>query len=227
MKDMNDIEIIPTCVPQSADDVVRYGSRAGKIAPAIHLDIDDGVFTPEYSWPFLEAGRAGDVDAFALRGVVFDAHLMVSDCRELGRIFINAGARSIIAHAEAHDMNPKTLRDWEAAGTRAIGIATLIDTDLQSLNPLLPFCDFLHVMSVATIGAQGAAFDPRAIERVRLLHQDHPDLPIEVDGGVSRETIALLVQAGATRFAVGSAIAAAPDSTEAYAELISLARAAL
>ncbi|HUO56129.1 MAG TPA: hypothetical protein VMU27_01700 [Candidatus Paceibacterota bacterium] len=224
---MGDIEIIPTCVPESIDDVIKYGGRAGKIASAIHLDINDGILTPDFSWPFVENGRVGDIDETVLSGLVFEAHLMVSDCREIGSSFINIPARSIVVHVEARDMGIETLQYFKSCGGGQIGIAILLDTPLEQLNPLLPFSDFVQVMSVATIGAQGASFDPRALERVERLHKNHPDLPIQVDGGISRKNITNLARAGARRFAVGAAIATAINPAEEYAALLSLAQTAL
>ncbi len=228
---MNEIEITPTCVPEHAGDVLQYGGKAGEMGSAIHLDIDDGIFTPEYSWPYIQnvekEVRAGEIDVNMFRGIKFDVHLMVSDCRAVGENFIHAGARSIIAHVESNDMNTETLDVWRALGVKEIGLALLIDTPLANLNPLLPLCNFIHVMSVAIIGAQGAPFDDRSLERIRVLHENHPDFPIQVDGGVSRENIAELVEAGARRFAVGSAITTASSPAQAYAELVSLAQAAL
>jgi thiamine monophosphate synthase len=82
-------------------------------------------------------------------------------------------------------------------------------------------------MSVATIGAQGAPFDSRAIGRIRDLHERLPDLPLAVDGGVSVVNIDSLVEAGATGFSVGSAIMRAPDPAAAYTEIRAAAENAL
>jgi ribulose-phosphate 3-epimerase len=226
------IAIIPTCVPASADDVRANIARVSAFADAIHLDIDDGVFTPEPSWPFIENGKEEGIGEFDLPkdNFVIQVHLMVSGGRELhqrGENFIKAGARSIVVHVESIGGDADVLSAWRSLGAHEIGLAILLDTPLEDLSPLLPYCDFIHVLSVATIGAQGAPFDPRAIDRVKDLRSRFPDFPIQVDGGVSLDTVASLVEAGATRFSVGAAIAAALDRPRAYADLKSAAENAL
>jgi len=224
--DASKIEIIPTCVPQSHEDLFKKINQVRRFAPAVHVDIDDGIFTPQTSWPYVGQGRLEDltetldtpVDNFLMQ-----IHLMVSDAREIGEFFIQVGAQSIIAHVETVS-DPKTILDaWRRRGAQEIGIAILLNTPLEKLEPVLPFCDFVLVLSVETIGAQGAPFDPRAIDRIRELHTRFPDLPLMVDGGINESNIASLVQAGASRFSVGSAIAMAENPGTEYTTLLSLA----
>ena len=82
-------------------------------------------------------------------------------------------------------------------------------------------------MSIATLGYQGAAYEPRVVERIQELHAKYPKLVIEVDGGVSGKNIAELVRAGARRFGVGSAVMKASDPTAAYTQLQQIATEAL
>jgi ribulose-phosphate 3-epimerase len=237
MSNIKDVKIIPTCVPQSAEDARAHMQKVSAFSKAIHLDIDDGIFTPQVSWPFNKKGnerrevegidRAIDipVDNFLIQ-----IHLMASDGREVGEKFIQAGAGSIIMHCESSidaAAFTDTLGAFAMLGVREIGIAILVDTPLEKLDPLLPFCDFIQVMSVASIGAQGAPFDPRAIDRVKEIRTRFPSHPVEVDGGINLTNIASLVQAGAMRFAIGAAIERAADPAQAYADLKSAAENAL
>jgi ribulose-phosphate 3-epimerase len=245
MKNNSTIEIIPTCVPQSAAAVRENILKIKGFSSAIHLDIDDGVFTPEASWPFNEIPKKGSesreagtlkraLDTSVVKtgdNFLIQVHLMVSDGRDVGENFIKAGARSIIIHVESA-ITPlaaftDTLGAWSMIGVEEIGIGILLGTPLEKLDPLLPFCDFIHVLSVATIGAQGALFDPRAIDLVKEIRTRFPSHPISVDGGVSLDNIASLVKAGATRFCVGSAIAKGADAAQAYETLKTAAKDAL
>lgn len=224
------IEIVPTCVARSIDELLTTMEKVRAFAPSIHIDVDDGVFTPESSWPFSEKSRVGEFDISKLSGAVFDVHLMVSDAREIGEIFIKASARSVIAHIESFasaGIARDTFKAWHALGAQELGLAILLDTPLQKIEPLLPYCDFIHVLSVATIGSQGASFDRRAIERLETLHQSHPILPLSVDGGVSLDTVEGLVRAGARRLAVGSAIMQAPLPAQEYERIKTVAERVL
>jgi ribulose-phosphate 3-epimerase len=242
------IQIIPTCVPQSAADIYEKILVVKSFSSALHLDIDDGKFTPEASWPFNKMSKKGiqsreedrEVESqikaldIPVDNFLIQVHLMVSGGREhlrLGENFIQAGVQSVIIHCES-SITPlavftDTLGAWSLLGVKEIGVAILLDTPLEKLDPLLPFCDFIQVLSVSSIGAQGATFDLRAIERVKELRTRFPSHPIAVDGGVSLKNIASLVQAGATRFAVGSAIAQATDQAQAYTDLKAAAESTL
>ena len=231
MTDDRHIEINPTWVPQGVDDLREAISTAKNLGASLHIDVNDGLFSRPFTWPYVGEGMIGEFDTSFLNGEIFGAHLMVSDAREIGEFFIKAGAHSIVVHVESLDGDVGAARSlceaWRALGVREIGLAILLDTPTEDLNPLLPFFDFIHVMSVATIGAQGAPFDPRAINRIRELHERLPDFPIADDGGDSAANIASLVRAGATRFSIGSAIMRAADSAGAYAEIKTAAENAL
>ena len=77
-------------------------------------------------------------------------------------------------------------------------------------------------MGIATIGVQGQPFDERTLATVSELRRLYPNYTIAVDGSVNQDTIQSLQQAGANRFAPGSAITAAPDPVVAYQELKNL-----
>lgn len=216
------IEIIPTTVPHDHDALIEAIKTVSLFSRKIHLDIDDGLFTPQLSWPYTEAGVYTDVRIEAPVDVSVGIHLMVREPVQIGIDLIKAGARSMIGHIEVCEdlaAAESMLSAWRTAGCREVGLAILIDTPLRDIDQCVSSCDVVQVMSVATIGAQGAAFDPRAIERVRELRRMHPHATIAVDGGVSESTIAELANAGATRFCVGSAIMQTADPAAAYQQL--------
>ena len=230
MNEKNEIAIIPTCVPHSAEDLRKEVEKIRSFSSMIHIDVDDGLFTPRLSWPYREKGRRGEFDFLPYRDVVYEAHLMVSDAREIGENFINAGGTSLVAHIESfpdRDMMRESFALWRDAGAREIGLAVLLGTSLHDLDTSVPFCDFIQVLSVAKIGAQGVPYDPRAVGHVRAIHERYPGVCIGVDCGVCATNIKELVEAGATRFAVGSAIMHAPDPESAYAYIRSVAESAL
>ncbi len=230
----NEITIIPTCIPQSGSDVVDKIQQVSRFSDTLHIDINDGIFAVPASWPYVGQGRIGDLTEgidIPVDNFLMQIHLMVSEPREIGEFFIRYGASCIILHVEAYAGDGDVIRSvidaWRAAGVREIGLAILLDTPIGNLDSLLPFCDFVLMMSISTIGSQGASFEPRIYDRIHELHSRLPDLPIAVDGGVSLSNIANLVQAGAKRFSVGSAIMHATDPAIAYAQLKAAAENAL
>lgn len=155
---------------------------------------------------------------------------MAEEPKGVGVLFAQARVERIIGHIEAFADSREALsalEAWRTAGAREVGLALLLDTPLPVIEPLVSRCDVVQVMSIARLGYQGAPFEPRIFDRIRELHALHPDLVIEVDGGVSEKNIQDLVRAGASRFGVGSAISKAADPKSAYEHLKKLAEDAV
>ena len=224
------IEIIPTHVPSSLEDLAAGAERIRKIASTIHIDIDDGMFAPHLTWPYTTNGMFGDVELSPTGGLFAEIHLMVQEPKAVGAAFARAGAARIIGHVEgfADDNEVRGALDaWRKAGAQEVGLGLLLQTPFEVVAPLVPVCDVIHLMSIATIGVQGIAYDAGAPARIAEFHERFPGTLISVDGGVSGENIAELARAGATRFGVGAAISKASDPEAAYEKLKSLAENAI
>lgn len=231
------IEIIPTnTCPRDFAEMSKRSEFFSGFAEWVQLDISDGAFTAERSWPYgdgqwaeLESLAAGALELPSAPRLKYETHLMVEEPRELGMRLAEAGIVRIIGHVEAFADGREILSALDAwrsagpakggAGAMEVGLALLLDTPLPVLEPMIAACDVVQVMSIATLGAQGAPYDARAVVRIKELHKKYPELVIEVDGGVSEKNIAELAAAGATRFGVGSAITKAPDPKAAYLNL--------
>lgn len=224
------IEIFPTAVPKDAQELLERANFIRNFSTNIHIDADDGIFTPVVCWPYRTKGEFVSFDLTAVKGLKTEVHLMVQDSREIGRHFARAGAYAVFGHVETFKdvQDAKTTLDsWKVEGAQQSGMAILLDTSLDIFETYAPLCDFFCFMASAQIGAQGATFDTRVIERIQAAHRRFPDLQLEVDIGVSQNTITDLARAGATRFSVGSAIAKSPDPAQTHKELLELASAAV
>ena len=104
----------------------------------------------------------------------------------------------------------------------SFGLALNIDTDLALLEPHLGEISYVQFMGIARIGRQGQPFDRRVLEKIRSFRSRHPDLPIQVDGGVNRDTARPLLALGVTDLIVGSGIVRASDPAAAFAALDAL-----
>lgn len=219
------IDIIPTVVPHDATELVKAMHTASAFSRYLHVDIDDGLFAPSLTWPYVGVDMYSAEALSLSRPVVVEAHLMVQHPQGIGLDLIRSGVRTLIAHIEscADASNAEQLlAQWRSVGAEKVGLAIVLDTPLEQIMPCIPHCDMVQVMSVAKIGEQGAPFDERAIERVAAIHTAYPDAVIAVDGGVSSGNIITLKAAGATQFAVGSAIMQTVDPAAAYALLKNL-----
>ena len=202
--------IIPAILVQDEGEFRRQVSIAVIFAPMIQLDVLDGTMVPERSWNNAKAAAAMHLS------IPFEAHLMVNDPELKAPAWIRAGAQRIIVHPEAKGNIGHALEQIRLAN-RLAGIALNPDTDLAIVKDLAPFIDHIQVMGVHP-GAQGQAFDPNAVDRVRALRRAYPHLTIGVDGGVTDmgHLAHELAVAGADDLVVGSAIWTSKDPQRAF-----------
>src|SRR3989344_4266620 len=206
---MNVIEITPTCVPDNAESLSNSIEQFRPFAQRVQIDIDDGVFAPHITWPYTAVGSFGEIVLPSIRDFDFEVHCMVARPRDIGLAFGQAGAKRIIGHVEtfenAEDAH-SVFKVWREEGVKEAGLGVLMQTSVETLDPFVAICDFVHFMSIATIGTQGIPYDSRTPARIAEFRARHPEVVVSVDGGVSEANIAELARAGTTRFGVGSAI---------------------
>jgi len=209
------MEIIPTLVPRSFEDV-RNAAERYSFARTIHIDAGDGRFVSNTTWQPAEGETLPTM-------LSWDAHLMVHEPLASGVLYAKAGASRIIAHLETfedHSAIPAAFEAWKAAGAREVGLAVKIETSFEGLAPYTSLCDSIVLMTIATMGQQGSPFDPRGIERVKMLRGQFPGIMIAADGGINEMNIGDLAKAGATRFYVGSALSSSPDPAVVHKRLL-------
>lgn len=213
------IEIVPTVVPESLEDIINTVEKYSSFAKTIHVDVADGVFAPNTTW----MPKAGDT---LPSGMKYEIHMMVANPLETGLAYAAAGAHSLIGHAEAFKTAlsaSDAFASWKAVGVQTVQTAALFQTSLDELAPYVPISDLLLLMTIASIGVQGIPFEEEGIERVRRFKALHPAANIAVDGGVSEKNIARLAESGATHFCVGSALSKSNNPVAVYQSLCSLA----
>lgn len=211
--------IVPAIIPQTAQAVREFCTRMG-FSLELHLDVVDGQFVPFTSWPYGPAGYPDEVksttDTFTL-----EVDLMVAEPLPAARTWTAAGADMLVFHVETI-----SLQDLEAFVTAhsdlTIGVSALNDTPYEVLEPYAAVADYVQVMGIAQIGAQGQPFDERALERIAQLKQDFPTRMVSVDGSVNAATLPRLALSKADRFIAGSVLFSATDPAAVHAELTAL-----
>ncbi len=182
----------------------------------LHVDVMDGQFVPPITF------GANMVAAMrTLSRLPLDVHLMVVQPERFVAPFADAGASVFTFHPEATIHSQRLLASIRARGMRA-GFALNPGTPLALAEELLDDIDLLLVMSVNP-GFGGQAYIPSATDKLRrarqLLTARGSPAVLEVDGGISRETITAAWEAGADAFAIGSAAFGAPDIAAEVREL--------
>jgi len=185
-----------------------------------HVDVMDAHFVPNLTLglPVVEA-------LVAVSPVPIDVHLMIEDPDRWAPGYAEAGCQSVTFHVEAA-RDPRTLaRTLRAAGARA-SMAIKPGTPFAPYEDLLPDLDMVLVMTVEP-GFGGQSFMADQMPKVRqvrdAVRRHGGDIWIQVDGGVSADTIEQCAEAGADVFVAGSAVYGAEDAAAAVNDLRVLA----
>ena len=178
----------------------------------LHLDVMDGHFVPNltYGMPLVEGIRRHS-------DLPMDVHLMISDPLRYARPMVDAGADLLTFHVEAVQDAGAVADEIRSMGV-GVGVALNPGTDLTRLEGCLDRVDLVLAMSVDA-GFGGQSFNPVALEKIASLRKSHPDLMLEIDGGINLDTIAAARGAGCDLFVVGSAIFKHDDYSAAITSL--------
>lgn len=177
-------------------------------ADAIHLDVMDNRFVPNLTFglPMVQSVRAGT-------DKMLDVHLMIAEVDRWAPGYAEAGAESVTFHIEASDAPVKLARELRALGARA-------SMALRPATPIEPYADLLGELDMVLLmtvepGFGGQSFLDVVLPKLRrtraLLDARGGDIWLQVDGGISAETIERCVEAGADTFVAGSAVYSASD----------------
>lgn len=208
--------IAPSILSADFANLAAQAQAVEGAADWLHVDVMDYHFVPNLTigLPVVESLRTATE-------LPFDCHLMIDDPSRWAVGYAEAGAQVVTFHAEACDDPVALARDLRAAGAQA-GLAIDRDTLVDPYLDLLPEFDLLLVMTIKA-GFGGQTFIPELLEKVRLARRffDSEDLHLrlEVDGGISADTIEAAAQAGADTFVAGTAVYGASDPAQAVRAL--------
>lgn len=183
----------------------------------LHLDIMDGSFVPNITF-----GAGLIKDLRSVTKMLFDVHLMIKEPERHIDDFVAAGADYITVHVEATTHLHRVLDDIRKQGVKA-GVALNPSTPLSAIEWVLPQLDLILLMTVNP-GFGGQALIEEVLPKIQamksILKEKKLEIPIQVDGGINKDTAPKAVHAGADILVAGSAIFGKPDIEFAAKEII-------
>jgi ribulose-phosphate 3-epimerase len=201
-----------------AADFANLEREIGRIRTAdlVHVDVMDNHFVPNLTFGLPAVRRLLEVSPLPL-----DVHLMIDDPMRWAPAFAEAGAFSVTFHGEATTEPVQLARKLRAAGARA-GVALKPGTAVEPYLEYLVEFDQVLIMTVEP-GFGGQSFLPSTMRKLRTLADavltSGRDVWLQVDGGITAETIVLAAEAGADTFVAGSSVFGASDPAGQIARL--------
>lgn len=203
-------------------DLWNIGNQIKQVtnAPWLHIDVMDGHFVPNLSFGLSIVDAVKKNTKHKL-----DAHLMIENPEIWAPKYAEAGCYSVTFHLEAANKVEQICKDIHRLGSKA-SIAVKPDTPAEEVIPYLKFVDMILVMTVEP-GFGGQKFMEHMMPKVSTLrkyaNRDNLEILIEVDGGISKDTIEMAAAAGADVFVAGSAVFCAQNAYEYVDDLAKLA----
>ena len=215
------VHINPSILNANFDDLENEIQKITSVSDALHLDVMDNQFVPNFTF---DIARAFEIINFSKLPV--DAHLMICDPDSIAPKYAEQGTNSVTFHFEAANHVASTISNIRSNGAK-VGLAIKPATPFQEIEEFMADIDMLLIMTVEPgFGGQSFMHDQMVKVRTARAHIDNmkKEKPLlQIDGGVSLDTIAEAALAGANCFVAGSAVYKSADPAKMVDQLRQLA----
>ena len=206
------IRICPSILNADRDNLTSEISRISKTSDLLHLDVMDNIFVPNQTFSLAESRKI-----ISETSIPVDVHLMIANPDKEAHLYAEAGAASVTFHLEASEKPLETIAMISSGGSR-VGIALKPATPFELLAPLMSEIDMVLIMTVEP-GFGGQSFMEEMMSKVAQARAEidrkyFEKIWLQVDGGISLETIAIASASGADTFVAGSAVFKAANPGE-------------
>ena len=198
------IRICPSILNADRANLTAEISRISKESDLLHLDVMDNIFVPNFTFTLEDSAKI-----ISQSSLPVDAHLMIANPDDQAHLYARAGAKSVTFHYEASIKPAETISKISDEGSR-VGVALKPGTKFHEISHLLDSVDMVLIMTVEP-GFGGQSFMADMMDKVREARKEIDSkhfgkIWLQVDGGISLETITQAVSAGADTFVAGSAV---------------------
>ena len=209
---MSQYRICPSILNADRQNLKFEIERIAADSELLHLDIMDNVFVPNLTFNFAESQEIIETSPIPV-----DVHLMIADPDESAVKYAQVGAASVTFHFEAAS-DPGNIIDQIKSHNARVGLAIKPDTTFEEISHLVADIDMLLIMTVEP-GFGGQSFMPNMMPKVRQARTAIDLLPqprawLQVDGGITLDTLMTAAGAGADTFVAGSAIFRCDDPAQ-------------
>lgn len=209
---MSQYRICPSILNADRQNLKFEIERIAADSELLHLDIMDNVFVPNLTFNFAESQEIIETSPIPV-----DVHLMIADPDESAVKYAQVGAASVTFHFEAAS-DPGKIIDQIKSHNARVGLAIKPDTTFEEISHLVADIDMLLIMTVEP-GFGGQSFMPNMMPKVRQARTAIDLLPqprawLQVDGGITLDTLMTAAGAGADTFVAGSAIFRCDDPAQ-------------
>lgn len=201
--------ICPTITAYDPHEYREQIQQVEAFADRIHIDLMDGIFTPNQS-PSLD-------QIWWPENLTADIHLMYERPGAYVDQLIKMKPSLIVVHYEA-DLDHKKIAEMLREHDIKAGLAILQDTNIEEALPIIESFDHVLVFS-GKLGFHGGKFDDAQLEKVKVIKQTYPKIEISWDGGINAENAPKLIEAGVEVLNVGGYIQKSDDPAAAYAKM--------
>ena len=215
------VHINPSILNANFNDLENEIQKITSVSDALHLDVMDNQFVPNFTF---DIARAFEIINFTKLPV--DAHLMICDPDSIAPKYAEQGTNSVTFHFEAANHVASTISNIRSNGAK-VGLAIKPATSFQEIEEFMADIDMLLIMTVEPgFGGQSFMHDQMAKVRTARAHIENMKKKkplLQIDGGVSLDTIAEAALAGANCFVAGSAVYKSADPAKMVDQLRQLA----
>lgn len=215
-----DIRITPSILNADFNKLDVEIAKVASDSDFIHLDIMDNIFVPNFTFDFDAASKI-------IEGcpIPIDSHLMVADVDRIGIEYAEIGSASVTFHIEASQNPRELIKQIKKHGAR-VGVAMKPKTPFSAISEFIDLVDMVLVMTVEPgFGGQSFMQDQMVkVAQVRTaINSKEREIWLQVDGGISPESIEIAAESGADTFVAGSAVFKSADPAQMVRKLRALA----